>query len=247
MQTVIVTGASRGIGRGIARACAAKGMAVIATYRTGTDEAASLVEGITRDGGEAEALYLDVSRSDTFAGFREEVRTVLSRRWNRTTLDGLVNNAGVGGFEPIETVSEDAFDALYRVHLKGPFFLTQTLLPLLADGGSIVNIGSATTRVASVGVAPYAAFKGGLETLTRYMAKEFGPRGIRVNTVAPGAIRTNLAGGIPEEFEVMVKRETSLGRVGEVEDVSGIVTSLLCPDWAWVNAQRIEVSGGYFI
>lgn len=247
MQTVIVTGASRGIGRAIARACAASGMAVIATYRTGKDEAADLVEQIARGGGAAEAVHLDVSRTDTFAAFGDEVRSLLSRRWNSSSINALVNNAGEGGFEPIETFGEEAFDALYRVHLKGPFFLTQALLPMLADGGSIVNIGSATTRVASVGVAPYAAFKGGLETLTRYMAKEFGPRGIRVNTVSPGAIHTGLAGGIPEEFVTMVERETSLSRVGEVDDVSGVVAALLGPDMAWVNAQRIEVSGGYFI
>ncbi|MCH7629898.1 MAG: SDR family oxidoreductase [Proteobacteria bacterium] len=247
MQTVIVTGASRGIGRAIARACAIRGMAVIATYRTGAADAAALVEEIATSGGQAEALYLDVAQTDSFAAFGEQVRAVASRRWSASALAGLVNNAGEGGFEPIETFGEDAFDALYRVHLIGPFFLTQTLLPMFARGSSIVNIGSATTRVASVGVAPYAAFKGGLETLTRYMAKEFGPRGIRVNTVAPGAIRTNLAGGIPEEFEVMVERETALGRVGEVGDVAGVVASLLGTDWAWVNAQRIEVSGGYFI
>ncbi|WP_298174024.1 SDR family oxidoreductase [Novosphingobium sp.] len=247
MQTVIITGASRGIGRDIARACAAKGMAVIATYRTGKDEAQALVRQIAEDGGEAAALYLDVARSDTFAAFRDEVRSLLADRWGAGALGALVNNAGEGGFEPIETFSEKAFDALYRVHLKGPFFLTQALLPLFAHGGSIVNIGSATTRVASVGVAPYAAFKGGLETLTRYMAKEFGPRGIRVNTVAPGAVHTGLAGGIPAEFVTMVERETAHARVGEVEDISGVVAALLGPEMAWVNAQRIEVSGGYFI
>jgi NAD(P)-dependent dehydrogenase (short-subunit alcohol dehydrogenase family) len=158
-----------------------------------------------------------------------------------------VNNAGYGLFNPLETVTQDQFDGLMNVHLKGPFFLTQALLPLLADGASIVNLTSATTRVATAGVAPYAAFKGGLEVLTRYMAKEFGGRRIRANAVSPGAIRTELGGGLNDEFEAMLAGQTALGRVGEPEDVGRVIASLLSDDSGWINAQSIEVAGGYNI
>ncbi|TCQ83414.1 enoyl-ACP reductase-like protein [Pseudomonas sp. JUb52] len=167
--------------------------------------------------------------------------------WNISTLTGLVNNAGYGLFNPLQTVSEAQFDGLFNVHLKGPFFLTKALLPLLEENASIVNLTSATTRVATAGVAPYAAFKGGLEVLTRYMAKEFGDRRIRANAVSPGAIRTELGGGLNDEFEAMLAGQTALGRVGEPEDVAQVITMLLSEDGAWINAQTIEVAGGYNI
>jgi NAD(P)-dependent dehydrogenase (short-subunit alcohol dehydrogenase family) len=158
-----------------------------------------------------------------------------------------VNNAGHGVFEPITSVSEEQFDGLFNVHLKGPFFLTQTLLPLMADGGAVLNMTSATTRVATPGVAPYASFKGGLEVLTRYMAKEFGARRIRANSIAPGAIRTDLGGGLNDEFETMLAAQTALGRVGEPDDVGRVVASLLSEESGWINAQNVEVGGGYII
>ncbi|MCF5824258.1 SDR family NAD(P)-dependent oxidoreductase, partial [Pseudomonas syringae] len=167
--------------------------------------------------------------------------------WAATELSGLVNNAGYGVFNPLATVSEEQFDGLFNVHLKGPFFLTQALLPLLAENASIVNLTSATTRVATAGVAPYAAFKGGLEVLTRYMAKEFGERRIRANAVSPGAIRTELGGGLNDEFEAMLAAQTALGRVGEPEDVGRVIAMLLSEDGAWINAQTLEVAGGYNI
>ena len=167
--------------------------------------------------------------------------------WNISTLTGLVNNAGYGLFNPLQTVSEAQFDGLFNVHLKGPFFLTKALLPLLEENASIVNLTSATTRVATAGVAPYAAFKGGLEVLTRYMAKEFGDRRRRANAVSPGAIRTELGGGLNDEFEAMLAGQTALGRVGEPEDVAQVITMLLSEDGAWINAQTIEVAGGYNI
>ena len=147
----------------------------------------------------------------------------------------------------LRTVTEAQFDSLMNVHLKGPFFLTQTLLPLLRHDSAIVNITSATTRVATAGIAPYATFKGGLEILTRYMAKEFGERGIRVNAVSPGAIRTELGGGLNDEFENLLASQTALGRVGEPEEVARVIVSLLSSDSGWINAQSIEVSGGYNI
>lgn len=247
MQTVLITGGSRGIGASAALQCAQRGIGVILTYNAQPDAAHATIERIRAVGGTAAALRLDVSDSGRFSGFADRVRETLQTTWTRSTLDGLVNNAGYGLFNPIETVTEAQFDGLCNVHLKGPFFLTQALLPLLADGASIVNLTSATTRVATIGVAPYAAFKGGLEVLTRYMAKEFGPRRIRVNAVSPGAIRTELGGGLNDEFETLLAGQTALGRVGEPDDVGRVIAGLLSSDQAWINAQSIEVAGGYLI
>lgn len=247
MRIAIITGASRGLGRSAALQCAQRGMGVIITYNSHPQGAQAVVEDIARAGGKATALPLDVSRTSGFAAFRDKVSETLNTVWSRDSFDGLVNNAGYGLFEPIASVSEAQFDGLFNVHLKGPFFLTQTLLPLMADGGAIVNVTSATTRVATAGVAPYAAFKGGLEVLTRYMAKEFGDRRIRANAVAPGAIRTDLGGGLSEEFEALLAGQTALGRIGEPDDVGRVVASLLSDEGGWINAQSIEVAGGYNI
>lgn len=247
MKTVLITGGSRGIGASTALQCAQRGMGVIFTYNAQPGAAQAVTERIQAMGGTAVALQLDVSESHGFAGFASQVATTLRTTWNAATLDGLVNNAGFGVFNPIETVTEDQFDSLFKVHLKGPFFLTQALLPLLADGSSIVNLTSATSRVATTGVAPYAAFKGGLDVLTRYMAKEFGERRIRVNAVAPGAIRTELGGGLNDAFEALLASQTALGRVGEPDDVGRVIAGLLSDDQGWINAQSIEVAGGYVI
>ena len=247
MNVIVITGGSRGIGAAAAIACARRGMGVILTYNANPDAAANVVRTIEAAGGKAVALPLDVADAGSFGAFRDAVSHALATTWDTTTLHGLVNNAGYGLFNPIETVTQDQFDGLMSVHLKGPFFLTQTLLPLLAKGAGIVNLTSATTRVATAGVAPYAAFKGGLEVLSRYMAKEFGARGIRVNAVSPGAIRTELGGGLNDEFEAMLAGQTALGRVGEPEDVGRVIATLLSPETGWVNAQTIEVGGGYNI
>jgi NAD(P)-dependent dehydrogenase (short-subunit alcohol dehydrogenase family) len=247
MKIVIITGASRGLGASAARQCARRGMGVIVTYNSHPDGADAVVGQIEQAGGKAVALKLDVGQVSTFPAFREAVTDHLQTVWDRADFDGLVNNAGYGLFNPIATVTEDQFDGLLDVHLKGPFFLTQVLLPLMADGGSIVNVTSATSRVATAGVAPYAAFKGGLEVLTRYMAKEFGERRIRANAVAPGAIRTDLGGGLPDDFAALLAGQTALGRVGEPDDVGRVIASLLSDDTGWINAQSIEVSGGYII
>lgn len=247
MKIVIVTGGSRGLGASTAIKCAERGMGVVVTYNSNRAKADEVVAEITAKGGKAIALKLDVAESQSFAGFRDAVGAQLEAVWGRQTFDFLVNNAGYGLYAPISTVTEEQFDGLLNVHLKGPFFLTQTLLPLIEDGGHIINLTSATTRVATSGVAPYAAFKGGLEVLTRYMAKEFGDRRIRANSIAPGAIRTELGGGLNDEFETMLAGQTALGRVGEPEEIGGVIASLLSEENRWINAQNIEVTGGYVI
>ena len=247
MTIAIVTGGSRGIGAATALACARRGMGVILTYNSNPDSAAGVVDHITTAGATAVALELDVANTASFPAFAETVGAALDERWGQTSFDYLVNNAGYGLYNPIVTVSEAQFDGLFNVHLKGPFFLTQALLPLMADGGHIVNLTSATTRVATAGVAPYASFKGGLEVLTRYMAKEFGDRRIRANSISPGAIRTELGGGLNDEFETLLAGQTALGRVGEPDDVADAVASLLADDNRWINAQNIEVAGGFNI
>lgn len=247
MGVIVITGGSRGIGASAAEHVAQRGMGVILTYNRHPEAAEAVVRRIEHAGGQATALKLDVADVGSFVGFREQVVAALADRWGINTLAGLVNNAGYGLFAPLESVSEAQFDGLFNVHLKGPFFLTQTLLPLLGEQASIVNLTSATTRVATAGVAPYAAFKGGLEVLTRYMAKEFGERHIRANAVSPGAIRTELGGGLNDEFEAMLAAQTALGRVGEPEDVARVIAMLLSPEGAWINAQSLEVAGGYII
>lgn len=247
MGVIVMTGGSRGIGASAAEHAAQRGMGVILTYNANPQAAATVVSRIEQAGGKAVALKLDVSDVGSFEAFRESVALTLRETWNTTKLSGLVNNAGYGLFNPLESVSEAQFDGLFNVHLKGPFFLTQTLLPLLDENASIVNLTSATTRVATAGVAPYAAFKGGLEVLTRYMAKEFGERRIRANAVSPGAIRTELGGGLNDEFEALLAAQTALGRVGEPEDVARVIGMLLSQDGSWINAQTIEVAGGYNI
>ncbi|GAA0330721.1 SDR family oxidoreductase [Sphingomonas oligophenolica] len=247
MRIVVITGGSRGIGRSAAQHCARAGMGVVVTFQHRQDAAADLVGEIVSEGGSAVALRLDVGDCSAFPAFRARLEQILSEHWDARRIDALVNNAGHGLFHPIDSVSEAEFDGLMRVHLKGPFFLTQTLLPLLADGGQILNLTSATTRVATAGVAPYAAFKGGLEVLTRYMAKEFGVRGIRANAIAPGAIRTELGGGLPAPFEALLASQTALGRIGEPEDVGRVIAAMLSGANGWINAQTIEVAGGYVI
>ncbi|EJM27451.1 SDR family NAD(P)-dependent oxidoreductase [Pseudomonas sp. GM25] len=247
MSVIVITGGSRGIGASTAEHCARLGMGVILTYKSNADAAAAVVQRIESSGGKAVALELDVADVSQFGRFRDAVRHNLDSLWGVATLAGLVNNAGHGLFIPLEAVTEAQFDGLLSVHLKGPFFLTQTLLPLMGEGASIVNLTSATTRVATAGVAPYAAFKGGLEVLTRYMAKEFADRRIRANAVSPGAIRTELGGGLNDEFEALLASQTALGRVGEPQDVARVIAMLLSEEGNWINAQSIEVAGGYFI
>ena len=250
MKIALITGASRGIGRSAALQLAARNIAVVVTYLQGKEQANALVADIERAGGSAAALQLDVGHVESFASFARNLQALVQQKWQRDRIDYLVNNAGIGGFSMIADVTEGYFDQMINVHFKGPFFLTQTLLPLLADNGKIINITSATTRVIFAGTAPYAACKGAMDIVTRCLAKELGTRGIQANSISPGAIRTELADSALDknpEFAQALANETALGRVGEPDDVGKVVAVLLSEDSNWINAQRIEVAGGFYI
>lgn len=243
----LITGSSRGLGRNTALAIASKGDDVIVTYQIREAEAKAVVAEIEKLGRKAVALQLDAGNISTFPAFVERLQTTLHQTWQRDTFDHLVNNAGHGDVAPITEMSEEAFDKLVNVHFKGVFFLTQKLLPLLADGGRIVNLSSGLTRVSAEGWSAYASVKGAIEVLTVYMAKELGRRKITVNAVAPGAIETDFFGGAVRdtpEFNKFFSDMTVLGRVGVADDIGPMIASLLSEDNRWVNAQRIEVSGG---
>ncbi len=246
-KIAIVTGASRGLGRNAALSIARRGGDVVVTYQSRAEEAQAVVDEIRAMGRSAAALQLDTGEVAGFAAFAGRLRTLLGETWQRGTFDHLVNNAGHGDYALIEQTSEAQFDRLVDVHFKGVFFLTQALLPLIEDGGRIVNLSSGLTRVSAPGWGAYAAVKGAVEVLSVYMAKELGARGIAVNTVAPGAIETDFFGGAVRdtpEFNKLFADMTALGRVGQPDDIGPMIASLLSEDNRWINAQRIEVSGG---
>jgi NAD(P)-dependent dehydrogenase (short-subunit alcohol dehydrogenase family) len=246
----LVTGGSRGLGRSTALHLAKRGTDVILTYKSGGAEAEATVAEIESMGRRAHALPLDVAKSTTFVEFAIGLRDVLSKNWRRDKVNFLVNNAGIGIHANFADTTEAQFDELVDIHLKGVFFLTQKLLPLLADGGRIVNISSGLSRFALPGYSAYAAMKGAIEVLSRYMAKELGPRGITVNVVAPGAIATDFGGGMVRDdaqVNAMIASQTALGRVGLPDDIGGVIASLLAPENGWINGQRIEASGGMFL
>jgi NAD(P)-dependent dehydrogenase (short-subunit alcohol dehydrogenase family) len=248
-RIAIVTGSSRGLGRNTALSIARKGNDVIITYQSRVEDAEGVVAEIEAMGGKARALQLDMRNTKSFAAFAGQVRTVLAT-WHRDSIDYLVNNAGHGDMAMISETTEAQFDALVDVHFKGVFFLTQALLPLIADGGRIVNLSSGLTRVSYPGFSAYSAVKGAVEILSIYMAKEFASRGITVNTVAPGAIETDFLGGAVRDMPDLNKvfaGMTALGRVGVPADVGPMIAGLLSDDNRWVTAQRIEVSGGQVI
>jgi NAD(P)-dependent dehydrogenase (short-subunit alcohol dehydrogenase family) len=249
-RIALVTGGSRGLGRNTVLTLAKQGVDTILTYKGNEAEAASAVREVEALGRRAVALQLDVGDSKSFAAFAERVKGVLARAWQRERFDYLVNNAGVGVHAAFAETSEEQFDLLFNVHLKGTFFLTQKLLPLIADGGRIVNTSSGLARFSFPGYAAYAAMKGGVEVLTRYMAKELGARGIAVNTIAPGAIETDFGGAVVRdnaEVNAQIAGLTALGRVGLPDDIGGAVAALLLDGNRWINGQRIEVSGGIFL
>ncbi len=246
-KIAIVTGASRGLGRNTALNIARTGGDVVLTFQSRSDDARDVVEEINAMGRKAVALQLDSGHIESFAPFTERLRSVLREIWQRETFDHLVNNAGHGDYALIGQTTEAQFDGLINVHFKGVYFLTQALLPLIADGGRIVNLSSGLTRVSFPGYSAYAAAKGAVEVLSVYMAKELGARGITVNTVAPGAIETDFGGGAVRDNPAVNKifaDMTALGRVGVPDDIGPMIASLLSESNRWVNAQRIEVSGG---
>jgi len=249
VKIALVTGGSRGLGKNTALKLAEHGHDVILTYRSSRSEADDVVKQIERLGRRAAALPLNVELSATFADFAGKLRDSL-RGWQRDRFDFLVNNAGIGIHASFAETTEAQFDQLMNIHLKGVFFLTQKLLPLLADGGRIINMSSGLARFSLPGYAAYGAMKGAIEVLSRYMAKELGPRGIAVNVVAPGAIETDFGGGAVrdnKQLNAMIASQTALGRVGLPDDIGGVIASLLSPENSWINAQRIEVSGGMFL
>ena len=246
----IVTGGSRGLGRNTAISIARQGGDVILTYVNGAEQAKQVVAEIQALGRKAVALQLDVSKAPTFATFAEQVKSALNTVWGRDKFDHLVNNAGHGEMAAFADTTEAQFDHLFNVHVKGVYFLTQALLPVLADGGRIVNFSSGLTRVTFPGFSAYSAAKGAIEILSVCLAKELGARGITVNTVAPGAIETDFLGGAVRDMPDLNKTFAgmiALGRVGVPDDIGPMVASLLREDNRWVTAQRIEVSGGQVI
>ncbi|MBK4215900.1 SDR family oxidoreductase [Paracoccus caeni] len=249
-KIAIVTGANRGLGRNTALSIARHGGDVIVAYRGNTAQAEEVVTEIRALGRKAVALQLDMAEVASFPDFTQRLRVALQENWGRDSFDHLINNAGHGEYAMIEATTEAQFDGLFDVHVKGVFFLVQALLPLIADGGRIVNFSSGLTRISYPGFSAYAAAKGAVETLTTYMARELGGRGITVNTVAPGAIETDFGGGMVRdnaEANAQFAAMTALGRVGLPDDIGPMIANLLDDANRWVTAQRIEVSGGQTI
>ena len=245
----LITGGSRGLGAAMALALARDGHDIVLTYREGAAAAQDIVAQIENLGRRAQALPLDVADAGTFPAFVAALNQGLST-WGASRLDGLVNNAGVGVHASFAETTPAQFDALVAIHVKGPFFLTQALLPVLADGARILNISSGLARFTTPGYAAYASMKGAIEVLSRYQAKELAARGIRVNTLAPGAIATDFGGGAVRDnadLNRFIASVTALGRVGEAEDIGGAAAALMRPGAGWITGQRVEASGGMFL
>jgi NAD(P)-dependent dehydrogenase (short-subunit alcohol dehydrogenase family) len=245
-KIAVITGGSRGIGKAIALRLAKAGIDSIITYKTSQAQAADVVKQIEAEGRKSVALPLDVSSRGSFMNFSSVVKSALDQ-WGIKRFDFLINNAGMGLSEPFASTSEAAFDEMTNAHFKSVFFISQSLLPLINDGGQIINISSGTTRFVLPGYSIYASLKTAIEGLTKYMAKELGPRRIRVNVVAPGATETDFRGGAIRNnpaFKKQLEANNPLGRVGQAEDIAGVVYALLSDDGYWINGQRIEASGG---
>lgn len=249
-KIALITGASRGLGKSTAQHLAAHGIDIIGTYNSKADEAQALVKTLKKAKAKAAMLQLDISRSETFDDFAGEVSRTLQAVFSQHRFDFLINNAGIGIHASFSETTEDQFDQLVNIQLKGPFFLTQHLLPLINDNGRIINISTGLTRFVLPGYAAYAAMKGAMEVLTRYQAKELGARGIGVNVLAPGAIETDFGGGVVRdnpEINDFLAGNTALGRVGLPGDIGGAIALLLADESRWINGQRIEASGGMFL
>lgn len=249
-RIALVTGGSRGLGKNAALKLAAKGTGIILTYNNSQKEARNVVHEIEEKGVKAVALQLNVGEIASFEKFATEVRSQLKHVWQRDSFDYLLNNAGTGLYAPYAETTVEQFDDAMNIHFKGPFFLTQRLLPMLKNGGRILNVSSGLARFAQPGSSTYAAMKGAMEVLTRYQAKELGARGITANIIAPGAIETDFGGGRVrdnEHINQMIASQTALGRVGLPDDIGDAIAALLSDELGWMNAQRIEVSGGMFL
>ncbi|KLT67532.1 SDR family oxidoreductase [Pedobacter sp. BMA] len=249
-KIALVTGGSRGLGKNAAIHLAKKGLDVIITYQSKKEDAEETVELLKNVGVKAAALQLNVADIKTFETFFNEVKSILTSVFNAEKFDYLVNNAGIGIHVPFAETTEEQFDTLVNIQFKGVFFLTQKALGLINDGGGIVNVSTGLARFALPGYAAYASMKGAMETLTKYQAKELGSRGINVNIVAPGAIETDFGGGVVRDNEQMNKgiaSQTALGRVGLPDDIGPVVAFLCTKEAKWINAQRIEASGGMFL
>ena len=249
-KIALITGGSRGLGRNTAVHLARSGVDVVLTYHSNKAEADAAVDEITALGCKAAALQIDTGNVATFDAFAATLRETLKASFGRETIDYLVNNAGIGLHVPFAEATEDDFDRLTNIHFKGVFFLTQKVLPLIVDGGKIVNLSSGLARFAYPGASIYGSLKGAVEVLTRYLAKELGPLRIADNAIAPGAIETDFGGGRVRdhpEINKQVAANTAMGRVGLPDDVGGAITALLVGDTGWITGQRIEVSGGQSI
>lgn len=248
MGIALVTGSSRGIGKSAALEIAADNHDVIVTYKSNIEAANLVVEEIEKAGATVATLQLDLTDIKSFNRFTENLQKLLQDKWGTEKFDFLVNNAGVGGYSLYKDVTEAYFETMYLTHFKGPYFLTQALIPMMNDNGAIVNLSSATTRVIFDGTSTYAAFKGAVDVWTRCLAKEFGSRGIRANSVSPGAVATDLVDlDANPDFKKLLTEQTALGRIGRPSDVGRLIATLVSPDTQWVNGQRIEVSGGFNI
>jgi len=245
-KIALVTGGSRGLGKNMALSLAKKGINVVLTYNSKEEEAREVVAEIEQMGVKAAALQLSAGEAGSFNGFFEQLAGVL-KGFGAERFDFLINNAGIGINAPITDTTEEQFDLLMNIHLKGVYFLTQKALPLINDGGRIINLSSGLARFTAPGYSVYAAMKGAVETLTRYQAKELGARGITANVVAPGAIETDFGGGAVRDnpaYNAAVAGVTALGRAGLPDDIGGVVAFLCTEDARWINGQRIEVAGG---
>lgn len=246
-KIALVTGGSRGLGKDMALSIARKGMDVLLTYRTNEEQAAAVVAEIEAMGRKAAALHLNMNDIASLDSFIKNVSSALQSKWNVSHFDFLINNAGMGGSVAFKDVTEEIFTEFLNVHFKGVYFLTQKAMPLLNDGGGIINISTGTTRFTNPGYSVYASMKGAVEVLTKYLAKELGVRGIRVNIVAPGPVETDFNNATIRnnpQLKTVLSSLSPLGRVGSADDIGSVVAFLCTPDAKWINGQRIEVSGG---
>lgn len=249
-KIALVTGGSRGLGKNMALALAKKGIDVMLTYNSKKEEAEDVVLSIEAIGQKAAAFQFDAGNVASFDAFIAQVKLALTEKWGRKNFDFLINNAGIGIHVNFADTTEEQFDLLNNIQFKGVYFLTQKTLPIIADGGRIINLATGLTRFALPGYSAYAAMKGAIEVFTKYLAKELGGRQIAANVVAPGAIETDFGGGVVrdnEQLNAIIASNTALGRVGLPDDIGGVVAFLCSEEGRWVNAQRLEVSGGQFI